>query len=113
MHISGKQRITLGLVGGYVLAVIADPFITVARLNIEGWAQEKGYDKLYKLVANPPEWLVGLWEFITGPFGLGFTLGALLFAFWDPLARYGRQLFTTCSQAHQAVIEAVVIVPRF
>jgi hypothetical protein len=103
MQLSSKQKITLGALVGYLFAVVADPFITIARLNVEGWAKENGYDKLYKLASQPPEWLVTFWDTITGSFGLGFILGGLLFAFWDPLARYGARLVTTKEQARQAL----------
>lgn len=104
--VSSKQKTTLAIVVGYLLAVVVDPFLTIARLNVEGWAQDRGYDKLYRLAAHPPEWLVTFWSYVTGPFGLGFALGALIFAFWDPLARYGRRLFTNSEQqARKAVAD--------
>ncbi len=104
MQLSGKQKITLGALAGYAFAVAIDPIITIARLNVENWAHENGYDNIYKLVSQPPpEWLVTFWDFITGSFGLGFILGGLLFAFWDPLARYGKRLVTTKEQARKTL----------
>lgn len=82
-----KKLSALGVAAGYLLAVIVDPFITVLRLNIETWAQQRGFDKLYKLI-QVPEWLTMIWSLLTGGFGLGFVLGALIFAFWDTVAAW-------------------------
>ena len=105
MRLSGKQKITLGALAGYLITAIVDPLVTIARLNVESWASENGYDKLYKLLSAPPEWMVTLWEALTGSFGLGFVLGALLFAFWDPIAKYGSRFVTSGKRAHRALDE--------
>jgi len=100
MSLSEKQKITIYMVLSYLFALVVDLFITIGRLNVESWAQENSYDKLYKLVSGPPEWMVMVWDAITGSFGLGFVLGSLLFAFWDPLARYGEKLFNLGKKHH-------------
>lgn len=61
---------------------------TLATVNLETWFQEHGLNKLYQWL---PAWLIGVWSHIAGPFGLGFALGALIFAFWDPIARWLRK----------------------
>ena len=67
--------------GGYALTIILDPFITIIRLNVETWAQEKGYDQLYHFVASPPRGLVTMWDYATGNLGLGIVIGAVIVAF--------------------------------
>jgi hypothetical protein len=59
---------------------------TIVRLNIERWAEDRGYDRIF--THKLPAWLMSVWEHLTGSFGLGFALGALVFAFWDPVARH-------------------------
>jgi len=76
----------------WAVAVSIGVFLgTIIRLNIENWATENKLDKLYQGF-QLPGWLVSAWGYITGPFGVGFGLGALIFAFWDPIARYMARL---------------------
>lgn len=92
-RLSGKQVFSLAALAGWVAAWVADPFITIARLNVETWATETGLNKIYSwpffagwlaMMAQGIGWLYSLF---VGPFGLGFALGAIVFAFWDPAAR--------------------------
>jgi hypothetical protein len=96
MQLSFKQKLSLAGFAGWVLAWAFDPFITVFHLNIETWAQKQGYDKLYEylppliagLIMSLQSTIGDVWETVTGPVGLSFFIGAVLFAFWDPLAKY-------------------------
>jgi len=92
MPLSGKQKITISVAIGYAIALSADPLITIARLNVEKWAEENQYDKLYKVVSGTPEWLVTLWEALTGNLALGLVLGVTIAAFGDPIWRFVRAL---------------------
>ncbi|CAN5261462.1 hypothetical protein BH10PSE7_BH10PSE7_37850 [soil metagenome] len=101
MALSKKQIVSLSVVAGWAFAWAADPLITIFRLNIETWAASKGYDKLYLRIPWPmlQEWAVTIWswfgivyETATGPVGLSFAIGGLIFTFWDPVARYSTRL---------------------
>jgi hypothetical protein len=84
---STKRSAALYAFLGWLFAVCVDPIVTIFRLNIETWAQENNYHILYKL-PQAPEWLVMIWDFITGQFGAGFVIGALIFAFWDAVTEW-------------------------
>ena len=97
MAFSQRQRITFGLVLGYLVFWLADPFVTIFRLNVENWATEHKMDRL--LVEGSPELseqfmsflsqivagTVGLaadaTSFVASPLGLAFVAGALFVGF--------------------------------
>jgi len=98
-----------GWIAGTLLAlwVLWDNFgKPIWTLNVERWAEKKMLDT--QLRDSVPDswwdsliiWVQESFNFITGPFGLGFALGALLFAFWDPLAKYGKKLFNLGKKHH-------------
>lgn len=89
MRLTGKQKISLSAAGGYLLAWAVDPLLTVARLNIENFATDKGYGKVYEspIIAKIWNALMTVWEAFTGSWGLGLICGLLLFSFWDALRR--------------------------
>lgn len=91
---SSKRAAAISAAAVYASLVLLDPLVTIFRLNVETWAQEHGYDKLYRLL-QMPEWLIVIWDFVTGQFGLGFIIGALIFAFWDAAASCSRVLIST------------------
>jgi hypothetical protein len=99
MALSGKQKLSIGALLGYLVAWAFDPFITIFRLNVENWATEKHFHNLYAKVPwaflwgwlmSLLSWSGELYEFLSGSFGLGFVIAAVLFAFLDPIARYSR-----------------------
>src|SRR4051794_32877221 len=97
MQLSPKQIFSLSVLGTWLLSWFLDPVRALISLNFETWATEHGYQNLYKLL---PDWLMPVWEYIgviwrhaTGELGLGFAAGAVIFAFWDPIARHGNHLF--------------------
>jgi hypothetical protein len=85
MRFTGKQKTAGALFLGYILAVAFDPILTVVRLNIENWAAENGYDKVYNWPLANHLWalVVTFWEAFTGSWGLGLICGLLLVSFWD------------------------------
>jgi hypothetical protein len=93
MAVSNRQKTAFVVVIGYLFAIFAKTLLAIYRLNVEEWAKEKGYDQLYKVFANPPEWLIAGWDFLVNPFGQGFVLGALIFGLWE----YGPRFFSRSS----------------
>jgi hypothetical protein len=93
MAVLNRQKTAFVVVGGYLFTVVAKTLLAIYRLNIEEWAKEKGYDQLYNVFAEPPDWLIAGWEFLVSPFGQGFVLGALIFGLWE----YGPRLFSRSS----------------
>jgi hypothetical protein len=85
MELTTKQKLSLSAFVGYLFAVALDPLLTVLRLNVENWATDHGYSKLYDWW--PAIWLwrtlVTVWEAFTGSWGLGVVCGLLAFSFWD------------------------------
>lgn len=67
------------------------------NLNVEKWAERYSLDTtlrdnvppsaLYSLMENATSTAGWVYYHLTGTFGLGFSLGALFFAFWDPVIR--------------------------
>lgn len=95
MAFTGKQKTAATLFGGYLLAMLLDPFVTVMRLNVENWATENGYSAIYSWPVLSQLWLVlvSVWEAFTGSWGFGFICGSLLLAFWEPLRRVAGSMF--------------------
>ena len=89
---SKKQKYSLLALTLWVIAWIIGE---VLHLNVESWATAHGYDRLYQLLPNSwveamkpiVDWLLAALSYAAGQFGLGFALGAVIFAFWDPMAK--------------------------
>ena len=102
-----RWKIAIWVGVGWLATWLFDPFITVYRLNWENLATSKGYDKIFEnlptglgsrlmniLAAAFYEvttFIFSAVEFFSGDFGLGFSIAAILFSFWDPVKRFGRR----------------------
>lgn len=80
MRLSDRQKTSLWVALGWIGIVFLDSLRTIARLNVEKWAEDQGGDKLYNSLLAWPMWAL---DHIAGPFGFGFVLAALIFGFWD------------------------------
>jgi hypothetical protein len=84
---------------GALAVYLFDPVLTIIRQNVEVWSAHHGYDALLRDFALPrPAVMIAgelsrVWAFISGDFALGFAVGALLFSFWDPVARHAGKFF--------------------
>jgi hypothetical protein len=89
-RLSGKRRTFVWIALGYFAMLFGQAIATIVDLNFRAWAQKEGFDRLYELIpdiaGNVPTWLMTIWDFVTGDFGLGFVVGSFVFAFWEPLA---------------------------
>jgi hypothetical protein len=97
IQIRRKGKWSLGFLAGMLFTnFVYNPFDTILRLNLETWATSKQYDRLWESLYIPSSvWLIIMTatdhvilvlKYLTGPFGLGFASGAVIFAFWDPIA---------------------------
>lgn len=75
-HLSGRQ------VASLVVAVIVAIPATVALLNVEKWAEKKGYDQLLVEYEGPiVDYLTVFWKFISSDIAIGIAIGGVIFAF--------------------------------
>lgn len=94
-----KRKLSMAFLSGWLFATfIWNPFQTLVDLNIEKAAEQRGFDEIlqrcldgendcgHAAMTGTLEIFAQMGIFLTGPFGLGFALGSILFAFWDPIA---------------------------
>ncbi|MFG6581474.1 hypothetical protein ACGYK1_19010 [Sulfitobacter sp. 1A13191] len=101
-----KRKLSVGFLLGFAFTnLVWNPFQALVNLNVEKTAETYGLDRiLQNCVSGQSDcgrasvmWVgekiaeIGL--FLTGHFGLGFALGSVLFAFWDPIALNFPRLF--------------------
>lgn len=82
-----------------VLSLLVAGFVV---FNFENWLEGHGWNDLFTDIEksvtvmdpafSPPEILNSINAFMISDFAVGFAIGALIFAFWDPVSRYSMNL---------------------
>jgi len=115
--------------GGWLITILASAFVAQ---NYENWAERRGISDIFgptapdasqsfgmTVLASVAQWAVAAADHIAGPFGLGFTIAAILFSIPDmrsAMRRYGERRLnnaaldgltglrhTQIKMAHQAI----------
>lgn len=101
----GKSWWALALLLVEVLRWLYDALLKpIVDANITNWAHQRKLDSLLLEHRNPASAFMtelglkayAVWSVVLGFLGsdlfLGFVIGSVVFAFWDPLTRYGRKV---------------------
>lgn len=99
-----KQKYAVGALLGLLFTnFVWNPFALVLGLNLERATEKYGYDKIFVNILDSCQSgaadcgrsmldaLLQFGLFVTGDFGLGFGVGAVVFSFWDPVATWIRR----------------------